>query len=107
MTTEIAAHVPIPYDKIEAFCRKWRITRFELFGSAVRDDFDLGRSDIDVLVTFAPGVKIGLDYFGLSDELALLFGRKVDLATRRSVERSGNRIRREAILSTARTIYES
>ena len=38
-------------------------------------------SDVDVLVEFFPGVVHGWDYFGTEDELAQLFGRRVDLAT--------------------------
>src|SRR6266480_3551593 len=57
MTTKIATRFPIPYEKIEAFCRKWNIIRFELFGSILRDDFDSNRSDVDVLVIFAPGAN--------------------------------------------------
>ena len=107
MTTKVVARVPIPYEQIEEFCRKWNITRFELFGSVLRDDFDPGRSDIDVLVTFAPGKTPGLAFFGMPDELEEIFGRRVDLSTRRSIEQSHNRIRKKAILDHTQTIYES
>jgi predicted nucleotidyltransferase len=40
-------------EKIEAFCRKWKVQRMWLFGSALRDDFG-PESDVDVLVEFAP-----------------------------------------------------
>src|SRR6266851_10352526 len=99
MTTQVAARIPIPYDKIEEFCRKWKITKLELFGSALRDDFDNGGSDVDVMVTFAPGATPGLAFFGLPDELEKIFGRPVDLSTRRSIEQSRNRFRKEAILT--------
>lgn len=38
-------------------------------------------------------------------ELAEITGRNVDLVTRKSVEDSENRRRRESILSSAQTIY--
>ena len=37
---------------IEKICRELRVKRFELVGSAARDDFQAERSDIDVLVEF-------------------------------------------------------
>ena len=107
MTTKIATRFPIPYEKIEAFCRKWNIIRFELFGSILRDDFDSNRSDVDVLVTFALGATPGLEYFSAEEELARILGRPVEMTTRRTVEQSDNWIRREAILAEAQTVYES
>lgn len=108
MIVEVPAQIPISYPKLEAFCRKWGIARLELFGSVLREDFDPAASDVDVLVTFAPGVHHGLDFFStMPDELAAIFGRKVDLLTRKSVEQSRNPSRKEAILAGTRTIYES
>ena len=50
---EILKQVRIPIDMgaIEAFCRKWNVREFALFGSVLRDDFRPD-SDVDVLVTF-------------------------------------------------------
>ena len=48
----------IPQDKIADFCRRWQITEFAIFGSALRDGFRPD-SDIDVLVTFAPEADWG------------------------------------------------
>jgi predicted nucleotidyltransferase len=107
MTTRVTTRIPIPYAKIEEFCRKWNITRFEVFGSVLRDDFEPNRSDVDVLVTFAEGKTPGLEFFGLPDELEKIFGRPVDVSTRRSIEQSHNRIRKQAILGHTQTIYES
>ena len=107
MTTKVATRFPIPYEKIEAFCPKWNIIRFELFGSILRDDFDSNRSDVDVLVTFASGATPGLEYFSAEEELARILGRPVEITTRRTVEQSDNWIRREAILAEAQTVYES
>jgi predicted nucleotidyltransferase len=106
MTTKVAARIPLPYGEIERFCQKWNVTRFEVFGSVLRDDFDPDRSDVDVLVTFAPGKTPGLAYFGLEDELAGILRRPVHLSTRRSVEENENWIRRESILRETQTVYE-
>lgn len=48
------ARIDVPLREIEAFCRRWHITELGLFGSVLRDDFRPD-SDIDVLITFAPG----------------------------------------------------
>jgi uncharacterized protein len=95
----------IPAEDLAEFCRRWRITRLELFGSALRDDFRPD-SDVDFLVSFEPDRhwKLG-DLDQMEDELSALVDRKVDLVSRRGIERSENWIRREAILSSAEPIY--
>lgn len=101
----IHPHVNVDCEQIEAFCRKWRVVRFELFGSVLRDDFD-DRSDVDVLVTFAPGTRWTFrDDLTMEDELANLFGRHVDVVERTRVEQSPNWIRRKAILNSATLVY--
>ncbi len=97
--------VYMPMSAIAAFCGKWKITEFALFGSALRDDFDVA-SDIDLLVAFAPDVEWSLfDHVRMKAELEELLGRKVDLVNRRALEKSDNWIRRKAILETARVIH--
>ncbi len=90
---------------IESFCRKWRITRLELFGSALRDGLGPD-SDIDFLVSFAPDAQISLfDLMHIESEMAEMVGRKVHLVCRESVEQSRNWIRRRAILESAEPYY--
>lgn len=62
-------------------CRRRGITRLAVFGSALRDDFRPD-SDVDMLVEFAPGRRVGLEYFTIQDELSRIVGRRVDLNTR-------------------------
>ena len=99
------AHIDIPPNEIDAFCKRWQITELALFGSVLRDDFG-PESDVDVLVEFEEGARHSL--FELDDmelELEEIFGREVDLVSRRGVEASRNYIRRKAILDSAETIY--
>jgi len=97
--------IDVPYTEIATFCDRWRITELALFGSAVGDHFGPS-SDVDVLVSFAPNAEWDLvDAARMEEELAALFGRRVDLVTRRSVESSPNPIRREAILQSAVRVY--
>ena len=93
----------IPRKRIAAFCQRWSITEFSLFGSALRDDFRPD-SDVDVLVSIDPKAQnIGLfEIIDMKLELEDMFKRPVDL-----VEKEGlrNPYRRKEILSTAQVIY--
>jgi len=98
-------NIDIPQEQIAEFCQRWKIAEFALFGSVLSGDFH-SESDIDVLVTFAPDATWTLfDHVDMQDELSLLFGRKVDLVSRRGIERSQNYRRRQAILESATPIY--
>ena len=95
----------VPQELLVRLCRRWRITELALFGSALRSD-NRPDSDIDLLVTFAPEAGwSGWDLVTIQDELATLFGRKVDLVERAAVEHSENWIRRRHILSHAESLY--
>jgi len=72
--------IEIPKAEIEAFCRRNHIRRLALFGSVLRDDF-APDSDVDVLVEFEPGTRVGLRFFALEQELSDLLGHCVDLNT--------------------------
>jgi predicted nucleotidyltransferase len=94
-----------PRERVEAFCRRWRICELAVFGSVLRADFD-PESDIDVLVSFEHDAEWSLlDHHRIEAELAALLGRGVDLITRSAVERSKNWIRRQAILESSRSVY--
>lgn len=101
----VVKNIEIPIDKIEDFCQRWKITEFAFFGSVLRDDFRPD-SDIDVLVAFSPDARWTLfNHVDMQDELEVIFERKVDLVSKRGIERSRNYIRRKAILSSAEVIY--
>jgi predicted nucleotidyltransferase len=94
--------IDIDKDKLRDFCRRWKITEFALFGSAVRPDEFRSDSDVDVMVSFSDDAEWSLfDHVHMQNELRELFGRDVDLLTRRAVERSLNPYRQRAILGSA------
>ena len=71
----------IPNEEIADFCRRHNIRRLAFFGSVLRDDFQPS-SDVDVLVEFEPGTRMGMIRLaGLELELGKILGRKVDLNT--------------------------
>lgn len=95
----------VPEADLREFCRRWRITEFAVFGSVLREDFG-PESDVDVLVTFEDDTRWRYeDLWDMKEDLAAIFGRKVDLAQRHLVERDENWIRRRGILESARTLY--
>ena len=96
--------LPIDRDRIGAFCRRWSITEFALFGSVLRADFGPD-SDVDVLVTFAAGAPWTLwDLSRMRTELESIFGREVDLVEKKALR---NPYRRQAILADHRVLYAS
>jgi predicted nucleotidyltransferase len=46
MAIDVRSRLNISDEELAQFCRKWKIVRLELFGSALRDDFDPETSDI-------------------------------------------------------------
>ncbi|MBN1937795.1 MAG: nucleotidyltransferase family protein [Anaerolineae bacterium] len=93
--------IPIPKEEIADFCRRHKVRQIQLFGSALRQDFDT-ESDVDVLVEFEPDAQVGFMALSrMQRELSELFQRPVDL-----VPQDGLKPRiREAVLSSAEVIY--
>jgi len=88
--------------RIAEFCRKWRVEKLAVFGSAVREDFGPD-SDVDVLVELKPEHGLSLyDWVDMIDELKAIFGREVDLVAKGGLK---NPFRRAAILRSAKEIY--
>jgi predicted nucleotidyltransferase len=102
----MSVRIAFDREQLAGFCRRWHLSELSLFGSVLRPDFG-PQSDVDVLVSFAPQTRPSLqDLLNMQQELELLFRRRVDLLTRRSVEASQNYIRRRAILGSAERLYE-
>lgn len=74
------AKIEIPKETLVEFCRRNHIRRLAFFGSVLRDDFT-PESDVDVLVEFEPGARVGLRFFGMERELSEILKHKVDLNT--------------------------
>ncbi|MDI6770136.1 MAG: nucleotidyltransferase family protein, partial [Anaerolineales bacterium] len=82
--------IRVPKAKIAEFCKRWNISEFAIFGSALRGDFRQD-SDVDVLVSFTPQAHVTLfDMVHMQDELKAIFGREVDLISKRGVVNSRN-----------------
>jgi uncharacterized protein len=95
----------VPDSEIVRFCQRWRIRELAVFGSALRSDFGPD-SDVDVLVAFSPEAEWGLlEHVQMQQELQNLFHRKVDLISRRALERKRNWLLRREILNTAEPLF--
>ena len=93
--------IDVPKDKLAAFCQRHHIQKLSLFGSVLRDDFRPD-SDVDVLVEFEPGQRVGLIRLaGMELELSELLGRKVDLRTPADL----SRYFRQTVLDSAAVQY--
>jgi predicted nucleotidyltransferase len=94
--------IPIDRDRIAAFCRKWHIVEFSLFGSVLTDEFRPD-SDVDVLVEFAKdGTQAEGELLTIHAELESMFGREVDIVMRKYLK---NPFRRHHILTHKQVIY--
>lgn len=95
-------------ERIEAFCHKWKVREFSVFGSVARGMAGPD-SDVDVLVDFDETAEWSLfDLAEMRDELSYVWdGREVDLVTRSSIERSRNPIRKKSILDSLEVIHGS
>ena len=76
--------VRVLHDKQQAiaeFCARFGVIRLDVFGSALRDDFRPGESDVDLLVEFTSmdPHELADAYFGLLDGLRELLGSEIDL----------------------------
>jgi predicted nucleotidyltransferase len=94
--------IRVQKDKIEDFCRRWKVVEFALFGSALREDFG-PESDVDVLISFSGDADWDLfDWVKMIEELKQIFGREVDLVEKTALR---NPFRRHGILSRREIIY--
>lgn len=98
----LAQRIPWSKAKIAAFCKRWKINEFSLFGSVLREDFR-PESDVDVLVSFHPQAEWSLwDLIEMQEELEKMFGRKVDLVEKEALR---NPYRRHSILTGREVFY--
>jgi hypothetical protein len=91
----------LQFGAISEICARFEVKELALFGSVLRPDFR-SDSDIDLLVEFTPGARVGLlRFIELQEDLSRAFGRKVDL-----VSKNGLRpLIRDEVLASAEVLY--
>jgi predicted nucleotidyltransferase len=89
---------------IGTLCRRFRVRRLAVFGSAVTGQFKPQSSDFDVAVRFYRDGNLPAadQYFGLKESLEALLGRPVDLVVEDAVR---NRFFRAELDETAVEVY--
>ena len=96
---------PVIKDKqgeIVAICRRYRVSRLEVFGSAARGtDFDPSSSDADFLVAFQPPEMPDLfrREMGLIRDLQAALGREGDILSVGSFDNIAGSIKNEFLLA--------
>jgi hypothetical protein len=105
MHAEILRH----RDTLAALCRQHGVARLEVFGSAARgEDFDPARSDIDLLIEFAPDTQRSFArLLAFEEDAARALARPVEVVERRAIEGSTNYIRRRRILAEAQALFSA
>ncbi len=91
-------------EEIAALCRKYGVLRLDVFGSSLRDDYQAGASDVDLLADFGAQDPFELidSYFGMLGELRVLLGLPVDLVMVGALK---NRYVRAEVERTKRVLY--
>jgi predicted nucleotidyltransferase len=92
-------------DAVVALCRRYRVQRLYIFGSAAEGRFDAQRSDLDFLVKMAdrePTGRYADRILDLAEGLEQLFKRRVDLVTEESIR---NPYFRQHVKASRQLIY--
>jgi predicted nucleotidyltransferase len=100
----MVAVLQVKQQAIADLCARFGVRRLDVFGSALRDDYRPGDSDVDLLVEFGPmdGYDKARAYFDLLDELRVLLGADVDLLMAGAVK---NRYIARDIARTKQVLY--
>ncbi|HYN33389.1 MAG TPA: nucleotidyltransferase family protein [Ilumatobacteraceae bacterium] len=86
--------------RLADICEQFGVVELALFGSVGRGE-ESSASDVDLLYVAAEGAQLGFALNRLEDELAELFGRHVDLVSRKSL----HRLLRDRVEREATTLY--
>lgn len=98
----MSVQIDVPREEIAVFCQRNRIRKLAFFGSVLRDDFTAD-SDVDVLVEFESGARVGLiTLAGMEIELSRMLGRRAEMHTVKGL----NPRFRDDVLDAAEVQYE-
>jgi predicted nucleotidyltransferase len=97
---EVVEELDVDASRLADVCKRFGVAELAVFGSVARG-VATPTSDVDLLYVMAPGCSLGFSINRLEDELAEVFGRRVDLVAKRAV----HRMLRDDVLAEARTLY--
>jgi predicted nucleotidyltransferase len=96
----VIAGRPVDGARLADICRRYGIEQLAVFGSVARGEAS-DDSDVDLLYVANPQARLGFSINRLEDELVDLFGRRVDLVSRKAL----HHMLRERVEQEARTLY--
>jgi predicted nucleotidyltransferase len=70
----MSSRLSIERAAVSEFSERHHIARLAPFSSVIRDD-SRPENDIDVLAEFQPGIRVGLAFIRMQDELSAVLGR--------------------------------
>ena len=85
--------IEVPQERVEAFCRRWQVKEFALFGSVLTEEFRPD-SDVDVMVVAEDDAQLESKdwrqqlaaFRQMKAELSEMFrGRRIDLVRKKSI----------------------
>ena len=94
------SQLSVDQDRLREVCSRYGVSRLEVFGSVSRGEASTG-SDIDLLYELAAGARLGWRIEELAEELTAVFGRPVDLISRKAL----HELLRDEVLAEARLLY--
>ena len=86
--------------RLAELCRRYGVAELSVFGSVARGE-DRSDSDVDLLYLRTPDSPLGLEFFGLQEELEDLLSRPVDLVPKDGL----HWVVRDRVLADARVLY--
>ena len=90
-------------EAINEICARLAVEQLKVFGSSLRDDFDLATSDIDFFYPFEGTENIFKRFMGLKRDLEHLFERRVDLHREDQIQNPF--IKAQIAMSPRKTLY--
>jgi uncharacterized protein len=92
-------------ESLNNVCRRFRVERLYLFGSAADARFSSDHSDLDFLVSLEEQspAEYADNYLELAQALEKLFGRSADLVSERSIR---NPYFRESVFAARQLLYD-
>jgi len=91
---------PIDQRRLAELCERYGVAELSVFGSVARGEASKA-SDLDLLYVLQPDRSLGFAINRLEDELADLFGRPVDLVSKKAL----HRLIRDDVVAETRLLY--
>jgi len=96
----MAESLQVDVGRLREVCERYGVLHLEVFGSVARGDAEPD-SDVDLLYVLSSESHLGFGILDLEGELSEVFGRRVDLVSRKYL----HPLLRDRVLAEARELY--